>query len=126
MQSTLLATLKAADQSRTAVGHFNVSDSVVLQAVALAARESGLPVIAGLSEGERKFFGTREAAAMVNAIRDSHGQPVFVMRHRRRTVVCFRQSFRKLFRMARIQSPGSGKYVLRRICAASRPPPRTE
>jgi fructose-bisphosphate aldolase class II len=78
MQSTLLDMLKAADQSRTAVGHFNVSDSVVLQAVASAARESVLPVIAGLSEGERKFFGTSEAAAMVKAIRDSHGQAIFV------------------------------------------------
>jgi Fructose/tagatose bisphosphate aldolase len=78
MQLTLLETLKAADQSRTAIGHFNVSDSVVLQAVASAARDVGLPVIVGLSEGERKFFGTREAAAMVNAIRDSHGQPIFV------------------------------------------------
>jgi fructose-bisphosphate aldolase class II len=78
MQSTLLATLQAADQSHTAIGHFNVSDSVVLQAVASAARDGGLAVIVGLSEGERKFFGTREAAAMVNAIRDSHGQAIFV------------------------------------------------
>jgi fructose-bisphosphate aldolase class II len=50
----------------------------VLQAVASAARDAGLAVIVGLSEGERKFFGTREAAAMVNAIRDSHGQAIFV------------------------------------------------
>jgi fructose-bisphosphate aldolase class II len=78
MPSTLLETLKAADQSRTAIGHFNVSDSVTLQAVASAARETGLPVIVGLSEGERKFFGTREAAAMVSAIRDSYGQTIFV------------------------------------------------
>jgi len=78
MPSTLLQTLKAADEARTAVGHFNVSDSVVLQAVASAARESGLPVIVGLSEGERNFFGTHEAAAMVNAIRDSHGQAIFL------------------------------------------------
>jgi len=78
MQSTLLETLQAADQSRTAIGHFNVSDSVVLQAVASAACDAGLPVIAGLSEGERKFFGTREAVAMVNAIRDSHAQVIFV------------------------------------------------
>ena len=78
MQPTLLESLRATDQSGTAIGHFNVSDSVVLQAVASAAREAGLPVIAGLSEGERKFFGTREAVAMVNAIRDSHGQAIFV------------------------------------------------
>jgi fructose-bisphosphate aldolase, class II len=78
MPVTLLETLQAADQSRTAIGHFNVSDSVVLQAVASAAREAGLPVIVGLSEGERTFFGTPEAAAMVQAIRDSYGQTIFV------------------------------------------------
>jgi fructose-bisphosphate aldolase, class II len=75
---TLLEALKAADQSRTAIGHFNVSESVALQAVASAARDTGLPVIVGLSEGERKFFGTREAAAIVNAIRDSYDQTIFV------------------------------------------------
>jgi fructose-bisphosphate aldolase, class II len=74
----LLETLKAADQSRTAIGHFNVSDSVVLQAVTSAARDAGLPVIIGLSESERKFFGVREAAAMANALRESHSQPIFV------------------------------------------------
>lgn len=78
MQFNLLETLKAADKSQTAVGHFNVSDSVVLQAVTSAARDAGLPVIIGLSEGERKFFGVREAAAMVNAIRESYGRPVFL------------------------------------------------
>src|SRR3954469_6015278 len=75
---TLLEALKAADQSRTAIGYFNVSESVALQAVASAGRDAGLPVIVGLSEGERKFFGTREAVAMVNAIADSHGQAIFV------------------------------------------------
>jgi fructose-bisphosphate aldolase class II len=74
----LLEALKAADQSRTAIGHFNVSDSVVLQAVTSAARDAGLPVIIGLSESERKFFGVREAAAMANALRESHAQPIFV------------------------------------------------
>lgn len=78
MPSSLLQILKAADEARTAVGHFNVSDSVVLKAVASVARESGLPVIVGLSEGERNFFGTHEAAAMVNAIRDSYGQAIFL------------------------------------------------
>ena len=39
-----------------AIGHFNVSDSNQLRALADAAKETGLPVIAGLSEGERDFF----------------------------------------------------------------------
>ena len=78
MQFKLLETLKAADQSRTAIGHFNVSDSVVMQAVTSATRDAGLPVIVGLSESEREFFGVREAAAMANALRESHGQTIFV------------------------------------------------
>jgi len=36
-----------------ALGHFNFSDSNQLKAIAQAAKETGLPVIAGLSEGER-------------------------------------------------------------------------
>ena len=47
-------------------------------AVAFAARDVGLPVIIGLSESERNFFGVREAAAMANAVRESHAQPIFV------------------------------------------------
>jgi fructose-bisphosphate aldolase class II len=71
MQFTLLETLKAADQSRTAIGHFNVSDSVVLQAVTSAARD-------GWTARHHRPFGTREAAAMANALRESYGQPIFV------------------------------------------------
>lgn len=78
MRVHLLETLKEADRSQSAIGHFNVSDSVVLQAVTSAARDAGLPVIVGLSEGERKFFGVREAAAMVNAIRESDRPPVYL------------------------------------------------
>lgn len=50
-----------------AVGHFNFSDSNQLKAVALAAVETGLPVIAGLSEGEREFFTIAEARGLVDA-----------------------------------------------------------
>jgi fructose/tagatose bisphosphate aldolase len=56
MEFKLIETLKAADQSRAALGHVNVSDSVGLQAVTFAARDAGLPVIIGLSESERKLF----------------------------------------------------------------------
>lgn len=50
-----------------AVGHFNFSDSNQLKAIAGAAKEAGLPVIAGLSEGEREFFSLAEARALVDA-----------------------------------------------------------
>lgn len=48
------------------MGHFNFSDSNQLQAIAAAARETGLPVVVGLSEGERGFFPIPQARALVN------------------------------------------------------------
>lgn len=48
-----------------AIGHFNFSDSNQLKAIIDASRESGLPVIAGLSEGEREYFPFMQARALV-------------------------------------------------------------
>lgn len=52
-----------------ALAHFNFSDSNQLKAIALASRETGLPVIAGLSEGEREYFPIRHAKALVEVYR---------------------------------------------------------
>ena len=49
-----------------AVGHFNISDSNQLCAIALAAKEIGLPAIIGLSEGEREYFPIPHARALVS------------------------------------------------------------
>ncbi len=49
-----------------AVGHFNISDSNQLRAIALAAKETGLPAIIGLSEGERDYFPIPHARALVS------------------------------------------------------------
>ena len=48
-----------------ALGHFNISDSNQLHAIALAAKETGLPAVVGLSEGEREFFPLPEIRALV-------------------------------------------------------------
>ena len=49
-----------------AIGHFNFSDSNQLKAIAEAGKETGLPVIAGLSEGERDFFPLAHARAIID------------------------------------------------------------
>ncbi len=54
-------------QSGTALAHFNFSDSNQLTAIAEASRESNLPVLAGLSEGERDHFPLLHARALVDA-----------------------------------------------------------
>lgn len=50
-----------------ALGHFNFSDSNQLKAIAQAAREAGVPVVAGLSEGEREYFSLTEARGLIDA-----------------------------------------------------------
>lgn len=50
-----------------AIGHFNFSDSNQLKAIAEASKETGLPVVAGLSEGEREYFTLVEARGLIDA-----------------------------------------------------------
>ncbi len=61
-----------------ALGHFNFSDLVVLKAVADVARQLDVPVVVGVSEGEREFVGVRQAAALVKSLREEYGQPIYL------------------------------------------------
>jgi fructose-bisphosphate aldolase class II len=70
--------LQQAQQSGAAVGHFNISDLVLLKAVFAAARELNVPVLVGLSEGEREFVGVRQIAAFVRSLREEFGFPIFL------------------------------------------------
>ena len=65
-------------QQGEALGHFNVSDLVILKAVVAAAVEVGVPVLIGASEGERDFFGTYELAALVKVMRSENDIPIFL------------------------------------------------
>ncbi len=61
-----------------AVGHFNISTLDGVWAVADAAQGLNLPVIVGVSEGERDYVGVREIVAIVKAIREERQQPIFL------------------------------------------------
>jgi len=50
---------------KTAIGHFNFSDLAGFRAITDAAKELGLPVMVGLSEGERSAVSPSMAAALV-------------------------------------------------------------
>jgi fructose-bisphosphate aldolase, class II len=76
--ASLRELLRDAQTSGLAIGHFNISDLVLLKAVFSAARELNVPVLIGLSEGEREFVGTREIAAFVKALRDEFAFPIFL------------------------------------------------
>ena len=75
---TLKATLRDAQQRGVAIGHFNVSDLVLLKAVFSAAQELKVPVIVGASEGERGFMGVRQIAALVKSLREEYDAPIFL------------------------------------------------
>ncbi|NLS08363.1 class II fructose-bisphosphate aldolase [Rhizobium sp. P32RR-XVIII] len=70
--------LQKAEADRVAIGHFNVSDFTLVKAVFSAAQEVKVPVIIGASEGERKFFGTRQLAAVVKSLREEFDWPIYL------------------------------------------------
>jgi fructose-bisphosphate aldolase class II len=70
--------LQEAQQNGVAIGHFNISDLVLLKAVFAAARELNVPVLVGLSEGEREFVGVRQIAAFVRSLREEFDFPIFL------------------------------------------------
>lgn len=67
-----------AEANKIAVGHFNISDITALKAIFRAASELQLPVIIGVSEGERNFIGVRLAAALVKSFREGYDYPIFL------------------------------------------------
>ncbi len=51
----------------TAVGHFNIPNLEVAQAIVDAAKKMNVPVILGLSEGEREYIGLKQVVAWVKS-----------------------------------------------------------
>ena len=70
--------LEQTQKNGVAVGHFNIGDFVLLKAVFASAQELKVPVIVGVSEGERKFLGARQIAALVRSLRDEFDFPIFL------------------------------------------------
>lgn len=74
----LRSVLTRMETEGAALGHFNVSDLVMLKAVLAAAVQIGVPVLVGASEGERDFFGVRQLAVVLNSLREEVNVPVFL------------------------------------------------
>jgi ketose-bisphosphate aldolase len=75
---TLREVLVQAQEKGAAIGHFNISDLVLLKAVFTSAQELNVPVMVGASDGEREFMGVRQIAALVRSLRDEFGFPIFL------------------------------------------------
>lgn len=78
MKLTLKNCLKQARAQGRAIGHFNISNMETFHAIYNSAKKLNVPVIIGVSEGERDFFGVDEAVAIVKAARERDDFPIFL------------------------------------------------
>jgi len=78
MVKSLREIVKEAEEKGVAIGHFNISDSNALWAIFGAARKLEVPVIIGVSEGERSFVGVKQAAALVKSLREEFDYPIYI------------------------------------------------
>ena len=67
-----------AEKRKVAVGHFNISEIAALRAIVRAVKVLKIPVIVGVSEGERDFIGTRQAGALIKSLREEHNLELFL------------------------------------------------
>lgn len=74
---SLIEYIKEAEEKKVAIGHFNISNLEGFWAVVNAAKNLNLPVIIGVSEGERDFVGIKQIKALVDTVRNE-GLPVFL------------------------------------------------
>jgi len=78
MKKTLREYVADAEKRHVAIGHFNISNIEALHGIFGAARALEVPVIIGVSEGERAFVGVHESVALVRALRDAYNYPIFL------------------------------------------------
>jgi len=81
---TLHEILADCDARHVAVGHFNISDLAALKGIFSAAQEFSqsrnvqIPILIGVSEGEREFIGVWQAAALIKSLREEHDYPIYL------------------------------------------------
>jgi len=78
MAKNLREIIKEAEKNGVAIGHFNISDTEALHAIFNAAKGLNVPVIIGVSEGERDFIGVEQAAALVKSLKEEHDYPIYL------------------------------------------------
>lgn len=74
---TLREHIQEAVEKKVAIGHFNISNIEGFWGVVRAARALRVPVIIGVSEGERDFIGIAQVKALVDSVR-AEGLPIFL------------------------------------------------
>lgn len=74
---TLREHIEEAEDKKIAIGHFNISNLEGFWAVVNASKKLGVPVIIGVSEGERDFVGIKQIRALVDTVKQENW-PIFL------------------------------------------------
>jgi ketose-bisphosphate aldolase len=81
---SLKKALSQAKRDKVAIAHFNISEFAALKAIWAAVTELSkttgkqVPVIIGVSEGEREFLGTQEIVNLIKDLRKRYTYPIFI------------------------------------------------
>lgn len=75
---TLLEAIHEAEAKKIALGHFNISNLEMVWAIARKAKELAVPVVIGVSEGEREFVGVRQIRALIDSIKTELAHPIYL------------------------------------------------
>jgi fructose-bisphosphate aldolase class II len=75
---TLRQYIQQARETGTAIGHFNISNVEALNGIVKAAQKLNVPVVIGVSEGERDFIGVHQVSALVRSLRQKLNHPIFL------------------------------------------------
>lgn len=73
--STLLSVIENAREKKIAVGHFNIGNLEQLKAIAHAGIALNVPVVIGVSEGERAYFGVHHVVDLIRSYNAEHAKP---------------------------------------------------
>lgn len=70
--------LQKASETKTALGHFNVSNWEGIKAIKEICQETNAPMVIGVSQGEAEFIGVKEIATLVKFFRSEYNLPLFL------------------------------------------------
>lgn len=96
--NTLKEYINEAEEKGRAIGHFNISNIEMLWGIMAAAErvseDAGekLPVLIGLSEGERDAVGIQQAQALIKSIREERDYPIFVNADHSHSIETFQEA----------------------------------
>jgi len=82
--NNLIQALAWAREKKRAIGHFNIANLEMLRAIWLSANEISneshekIPLIIGVSEGERDFIGISQCVALIKDLREKYDYPIFI------------------------------------------------